>query len=212
VAAGGSLRLGQAVERLERAGEGWTIRLRGGQSMRARRVVLTLPAPAAARALAPAEPEAARRLGSLHYNPLAVVHLHASCELRGLGYQVAFGEPLETRGVTWNASMFGRAGVYTAYLGGMRNPRLVEKDDDSIGTLAREEFRLATGCDSRVLMVSRTAVPAWDESWDALAGLSLPDSVEVCAAWAARPGIPGRLAQAKALAARLKGSEDPRGF
>jgi oxygen-dependent protoporphyrinogen oxidase len=203
-AAGDSLRLGEGVQRLEREGHGWVLGSSRGGVFRAERVVLALPASSAAVALAVAEPEAARLLGSLNYNPLAVVHLQASCDLRGFGYQVAFGEALETRGVTWNASMFGRDGVYTAYLGGMRNPRLVDQEDEWIGDLARDEFRVATGCDCRVLMVSRTAVPAWDESWDALAKLSLPESIAVCAAWSARPGIPGRLAQARALATRLK--------
>lgn len=202
-AAGEAVRLGQKVERLEHGGRGWMLGTNGGEALRADRVVLALPAPAAARVLEAAEPDAARRLGSLTYNPLAVVHLRADCDLHGFGYQVAFGEALETRGVTWNASMFGRAGVYTAYLGGMRNPRLVDRDDAWIGDVARDEFRVATGYDSRVLLVSRTSVPAWDESWDALTGLELPDSIHVCAAWSARPGIPGRLAQAKTLAERL---------
>jgi oxygen-dependent protoporphyrinogen oxidase len=204
-AAGSALKLHARVERLERERQGWRLILENGEALSAERVVLTLPAPAAARALSAADPEASRRLSALNYNPLAVVHLQSSGELRGLGYQVAFGEQLETRGVTWNASMFDRNGIYTAYLGGMRNPQLVERDDAWIADRAREEFRAATRCDSRVLMVSRTAVPAWDQSWDSLTGLSLPPSIDVCAAWASRPGIPGRLAQAKSLAATLKG-------
>jgi oxygen-dependent protoporphyrinogen oxidase len=205
-AAGPSLRLATGVESIARSERGWSLSLGGrgsGEELEAGRVVLALPAPEAARVLEQADAEAARRIGSLRYNRLAVVHLQSTCDVEGFGYQVAFGEALETRGVTWNASMFSRDGIYTAYLGGMKNPGLVDREDGWIAEVARREFETVTGCRSRPLMVSRTSVPAWDESWDALAGVRLPDTIEICASWAARPGIPGRLAQAKSLAERL---------
>jgi oxygen-dependent protoporphyrinogen oxidase len=194
------------VESLARSTSGWSLRLGGkasGEVIDAESVVLALPAPRAAGLLEPIAAESAKRIASLRYNPLAVVHLHSSCDLKGLGYQVAFGEPLETRGVTWNASMFGRPGVFTSYLGGMKNPEIVRWKDDRIAEVAAREFETATGFAARPLLASRTSVPAWDETWDALAGLELPSGVHVCASWIARPGIPGRIAQAKQLAAQL---------
>jgi oxygen-dependent protoporphyrinogen oxidase len=205
-AAGAAVRLCSRVEALERAGSGWVVRFRGGrrrESASVDQVVLALPAPDAASLLEEAAPDAAAQLASLRYNPLAVVHLESACELTGFGYQVAFGEKLETRGVTWNASMFGRDGVYTAYLGGMSNPALVQWEDERIAAVARDEFTAVTGCECRALKVSRTTIPAWDETWDALTRLRLPDGVHACANWSARPGIPGRLAQARELATRL---------
>jgi protoporphyrinogen/coproporphyrinogen III oxidase len=203
-----NVRCATPVEALERAGGGWSLRLGGaaaGETLDAEGVVLALPAPRAAGLLERVAPEAAGRLAALRYNPLAVAHLKSDCDLVGLGYQVAFGERLETRGVTWNASMFGRTGVFTAYLGGMKNPTVVDWDDARIGDVASHEFEVATGFGARPLLVSRTAVPAWDETWDALDGLTFPDGLHVCASWIARPGIPGRIAQAKQLAARLTG-------
>jgi oxygen-dependent protoporphyrinogen oxidase len=91
----------------------------------------------------------------------------------------------------------------------MKNPQLAEKEDAWIGEVARKEFQIATGFQSRVLMVSRTAVPAWDESWDAVSALELPATMDACSNWAARPGIPGRLAQARSLAKRLAGRSTP---
>jgi len=131
------------------------------------------------------------------------VHLLAHTGLRGLGYQVSFAEPLVTRGVTWNDSLFGRTGVYTAYLGGARHPEVVEQTEAVLGARAVEEFRLATGCDARPLSVAREWMPAWDRSWAALAGLTLPAGLHICANWESRPGLPGRLLQAKRLAAQL---------
>ncbi len=171
----------------------------------ARAVVLTCPAPAAAGILRSVAGDAADRLETLTYNPLAVVHLRgAGCGLRGFGYQVAFGEELETRGVTWNASIFDRDEIYTAYLGGMKNPDLVKEEDDALGRIAAAEFAEATGCRARPLEVSRTRVPAWDHTWNGLEGIALPERIHLCAAYTGRPGIPGRIVAAKSLAKRLR--------
>lgn len=176
-----------------------------GETIAADAVVLTTPAATAAALLREVAPEAASRVSRLVYNPLAVVHLHAETELVGLGYQVSLAERMATRGVTWNDSLFGRDGVYTAYLGGAKTPEVVDRPDDEIAEAAVREFREATGYDARPLSVARERMPAWDRSWEALAGLELPPGLRIAANWQARPGIPGRLAQAERLARELAG-------
>ena len=159
-----SVRLSSPVERLRREGGAIALDV-GGERIAGGAVVLTTPAPAAARLLARRRARgggAARRPG---YNPLAVVHLHAETDLRGLGYQVSLAERLLTRGVTFNDSLFGREGVYTAYLGGAKAPEVVERADEEIGRIAVEEFARATAFDARVLRVERERMPAWDASW-----------------------------------------------
>ena len=197
-----SVRLGTAVTGLARAGEGWRVETERG-ALDAEQVVLTAPASATARLLAGPAPEAAERIARLTYNPLAVVHLLADTPLRGLGFQVSLAESLATRGVTFNDSLFGRTGVYTAYLGGAKRPDVVALPDEEIGRIAVREFRGITGYDARVLSVARERMPAWDRSWAALEGLSLPPGIHLAANWESRPGIPGRLAQAARLAERL---------
>ncbi len=177
--------------------------VRGGGAVEARAVVLTCPADAAARILAGASPRASGTLTALTYNRLGVVHLQGACELEGYGYQVAFGEKLATRGVTWNASIFDRDDVYTAYLGGMQDPEVVDRDDDELAALAAREFEEVTGCRVRPLRVGRTRMPAWDRSWDGLRELDLPPGIRLCANYTGRPGIPGRVKAAKALAEEL---------
>lgn len=176
----------------------------------ARHVVLTCPADEAARVLAEAAPGAARRLGSLRYNPLAVVHLESDFEGEGYGYQVAGRGTMGTLGVTWNDSLFGheeagRAGVYTAFLGGAGRRDLVEKPNAEVGERARAEFERVTGAPARVLRVGRTRMPAWDRSWEALEGLTLPAGLHVAGNWVSRPGIPGRLEEAAAVAEAAAG-------
>lgn len=206
-AAGRSVRLGYAALGITRAGSAWRVETGAGK-LEAEAVVLACAAAPAGRLLAGVAPDAARRLASLVYNPLAVVHLHAEgTALRGAGYQVAFGERMATRGVTWNASLFGseetRRGVFTAFLGGAWSPEVVAYPDERLGEVAAREFAGATGRSARILSVSRTAMPAWDVSWNAMTGLELPAGIHAAASWSGRPGIPGRLHQAARLAEDL---------
>jgi oxygen-dependent protoporphyrinogen oxidase len=205
----GTVCLGTPVRGLARSGNAWTLELDGG-AVEAEVVVLTCEAGTAAELLSRA-PQASKRIRGLVYNPLGVVHLHAETDLRGLGYQVGLGEGLATRGVTWNDSLFGRDGVYTAYLGGAKNPAVVEEPDGPLGRLAADEFRRVTGYEARVVAVSRQRMPAWDVSWRAIEGLELPEGIRIAANWWGRPGIPGRLAEARRLAERLSqgGSSGP---
>jgi oxygen-dependent protoporphyrinogen oxidase len=183
---------------------GWTIELDSG-GIDARVVVLTCPAPAAAALLHGAAPDAATRLRQLAYNPLAVVHLHApDAGLRGFGYQVALGEGLVTRGVTWNDSLFGREGVHTAFLGGAAHPRILEETDDCLGEIAVEEFRRITGRHALALLVTRVWMPAWDLSWRAIEGVAPPAGIRFAANWESRPGIPSRLRRAEILAGEIQ--------
>jgi oxygen-dependent protoporphyrinogen oxidase len=199
------VRLGTRVHTIERAARGYRIHTSDGVADAAH-VVCTAGAAAAADVVQNVAPTAAAALRSLHYNPLAIVHLHTTAAVpRALGYQVSFDETLYTRGVTFNDALFGRAGVYTAYLGGARNPGVVEWSDSELARIAIEEFARVTDADARVIAVARTAMPAWDRSWTVLQSLQVPDGLHFCANWESRPGLPGRLAQAKRLAAELRG-------
>ena len=191
----------------EGAGASWVVTTDRGEERRYDQVVLTIPADPAADLLEAVAPEAAARLRHLHYNRLAMVHMVGDDgDLHGLGYQVGYGEGLRTRGVTWNASALGRRGVYTAFLGGARDPAMLERPDEEIGEVARTEFEAVTGCRTRVVAVTRTRVPSWDRTWEALEGLELPPGLHLCTNYESRVGIPGRLARARGLAATLAAS------
>jgi protoporphyrinogen/coproporphyrinogen III oxidase len=195
-----NVRLAAPVNAVRREGSRWRVEWAGGL-LEAERVVVTTPAAAAARLLA--EFRAASSLSHLRYNPLAVVHLHAETALEGLGYQVGLAESLITRGVTFNDSLFGRRGVYTAYLGGARSRAAVEWRDEDLAEVAVREFEQATGFGATVLSVERETMPAWDSSWTALRGFTAPPGLRIAANWESRPGLPGRLAQAKRLASEF---------
>jgi protoporphyrinogen/coproporphyrinogen III oxidase len=197
-----SIRLNAPVRSLSRNGSGYTVTT-AADRIEAEHVVLTSPAGVTARLLQDVAPDAAARIGQLNYNPLTVVHLYAETNLRGLGYQVSLAEPLITRGVTWNDSLFDRTGVYTVYLGGAKNPWVAGESSEHLSKIAVDEFRTATGHDARVLAVENELMPAWDRSWAALQGMKLPPGLHIHANWESRPGIPGRLVMARRLAERL---------
>ncbi len=203
---GDRVHMDSPVRALRESGDGWEIVLDGGERVRASHVVLTCPADQAAKILGGVSEAGASTLAGIRYNPLAVVHMRSEADLRGLGYQLALGENFETRGVTWNHSLFKRSGLYTAYLGGMKNPAIVDRPDEELGRIACEEFETVTGYAAETLMVSRTRMPAWDESWDPMPNLDLPAGLHLCANYSARPGIAGRIVEAKRLARRLTAS------
>lgn len=199
---GDRFRADAPVHAIHRGGGGLHLILEDDELI-ADRVVLTCPADAAGRLVARWDPDTASRLAGLHYHPLAVVHLLADAALHGHGYQVALSERVATHGVTWNHAMFGRTGLYTAFLGGAGRPDVRTLPDDALGERAAAEFRDVTGADARPIHVHRTRMPAWDRSWDRLDGMALDPRVRVCASWSGRPGITGRLMAADRLAARL---------
>ncbi len=198
------VRLETPAARLKAGKNGdWILRSADGDEYQCSDVVLTLEAERAADLLEPTVPDAADRLRRLHYNDLALVHLVGECPLEGLGYQISFKESFRTRGVTWNASALKRKGIYTAFLGGSRDPDATALPDDVLKEIAAREFRVITGCRVQPLEVSRTRIPAWDRSWTALDDLSLPSGLHLCSNYESRVGLPGRLARARELAARL---------
>jgi oxygen-dependent protoporphyrinogen oxidase len=192
---GERLKLDAPILALRRSGHGWRLTTEDG-TVDAEQVVLTTPAPVAAKLLAEVSPQCAAAVTGLAYNPLAVVHLEAETNLEGFGFQVAFSEDLTLRGVTFNDSLFGRENLYTAYLGGARHPEVKEMPDQQLARLAVEEFRRCTGFDARPLSVAHEVMPAWDLSWRTLKGFALPEGLHVAANWRSRPGLPGRLADA----------------
>jgi protoporphyrinogen/coproporphyrinogen III oxidase len=199
-----SIRLKTPVRGISRNASGYRVAT-DDETFEAEHVVITTPAPASARILRDVAADAAGRIAQLNYNPLVVVHLYAETDLRGLGYQVSLAEPFVTRGVTWNDSLFDRKGVYTAYLGGAKNPWIAGETAERVSAIALDEFRTATGCAARVLSVEKELMPAWDRSWAATQSLDMPDGLHIHANWESRPGIPGRLIMARRLAERLSG-------
>ncbi|MCG8466926.1 MAG: protoporphyrinogen oxidase [Gemmatimonadetes bacterium] len=200
------IRLATRVIGVERAGADWRLQTRGpvsSEAVRVGRLVVTTPASEAGRLFRSAAPELAARLRGLRYNAVCVVPLEVASTPDGFGFQVAFRAPWRTRGVTWNASIFDRPGLATAYLGGGVDPDLAEWDDDRIGRLVAREYASIHGVEARPLAVARPRLPAWDASWSALDDLPVPDGVHLLANYRSRLGISARIREAETLAEQL---------
>lgn len=138
---GADIRLNTAAEALERDGEGWVLRT-GGQAISARRVVLALPAHAAAR-LAPAP--LAAELAAIPYAGVATVNLafpRAACPELPLaaGFVIPSVEGRGTIACTIASAKYpGRVPDDTvllrAFVGGAMHEGRLEHDD---ATLVRE--------------------------------------------------------------------------
>ncbi|WP_339106079.1 protoporphyrinogen oxidase [Haloterrigena salinisoli] len=165
-------------------------------------VVLTTPAGQTADLLREHVPRTAAALDELTYNPLALVHLVSDADATGFGYQVRRGEPLRTLGVSWNASLFDRDGVYTAFLGGMNDGEILDRDGAEIGRIATREFERVLGAEADVLHVETlpAAFPAYDSSWSALDRMQLPERIHLATNYTARMGVPARVREANRLA------------
>jgi len=198
-----------AVERIVPEGSGYRLETEAGSRV-VDHVVVTARADVAAGLLADVDADSARALRRLYYNPLAYVHLVSDADLDGYGYQVRHDEPLRTLGVTWNASLFDRDGVYTCFLGGMGNPGLVDRSERELGRIAREEFESVMGASADVLNVTRhpRGIPAYDGSWTAMADVDLPDGITLASNYAGRMGVPARVREAKRLAERFAEAAD----
>lgn len=176
-------------------GAPWTLTRADGSTHRADRVVLALPAPAAARLVARLDPPLARTLGATPCSSVAVVALayrqsDVRCRLDGYGYLVPRSERRSTLGVVWESSLFeGRAPagfvLLRALLGGPRDPELA-------GRPAFERVERAHRELADVLGIGAAPHAAWTFAWPG----AIPQYVQ---------GHRERVAAARATATRHAG-------
>ena len=202
---GGRVRFPAPVEGVRRSGRRFEIDHGGCRpgSEAVDHIVLTVPAPEAGRLLRTVAPAAARRLSRLRYNRVIVCPLEVEGAGEGFGFQVAIGERWRTRGVTWNASLFGREGLCTAYLGGGLDPQVAGWDAARLETTAAAEYEAIHGAAASPVCTSRPRLPAYDASWEALEGLEVPRGITLAAGYTGRLGLSSRIAEAEAIASRL---------
>ncbi|HET6897974.1 MAG TPA: protoporphyrinogen oxidase [Vicinamibacteria bacterium] len=150
-----AVRLAARVKGLRREAGGFAARLADGSSLRTSSVILAVPAPAAAPLLAEMSPEAGLLLQTVPFASSATVALGYRREdvahpLDGYGMLVPRGEGLRTSACSFVSSKFpGRAPeghvLLRAFLGGARDPDLLQLADDELAALARREMRDVLG-------------------------------------------------------------------
>ena len=171
----GDVRTGVACRRLVREEKGFVAET-GAGPVRAARVVLAVPADAAARLLDGATGGRSRAFAEIPYAPVAVVstgwrRADVGHPLGGFGFLAPRGEGLRVLGCLFPSEIFpdrapdGHVAL-TAFLGGRTDPEVVDWDDGRIAGLAEEELRRALGLRGapRVRVVRRwpRAIPQYE--------------------------------------------------
>jgi oxygen-dependent protoporphyrinogen oxidase len=118
-------------------------------------LIIASPARAAAVLLAPFSAELSRLLEEIYYPPIAIVCLgydeaKIKTPLDGFGFLVPPSERLNILGCVWNSSLFadrapaGKA-LITVFIGGARNPQVVQLGDDELVTLVHADLQNILG-------------------------------------------------------------------
>lgn len=165
---GTAVRADTPIRAIARGPRSWTVTTLSGESLDADRVMLAVPARAAATLVRGVDAELSAALDGIPYSGLHLVALaYRSSDiprpLDGYGYLVTRPEGLATLGVVWESSLFpGRApegmALLRVFLGGARRPEVATLDADTAERLARVEL-------AGVLGVTAEPVRTWRFHW-----------------------------------------------
>lgn len=154
------VRLGVAVDSVERTADGYRVAGRDGAdapvTVGARSVVLAMPAYAAAPLVQPLAAEAADALAGIEYPPVAVVatgyrRVPGMHPLDGFGFLIPAKENRRILGTLFSSTLFpGRApeglALLTSFVGGMRQPGLARQPAGDLVAMVADEQRQLLGC------------------------------------------------------------------
>jgi oxygen-dependent protoporphyrinogen oxidase len=185
---------GVRVVRLERADDGGFRVDSERRAVRARAVVLAVPADAAAGLVRPIAPAAAQALEAIPYSPVAVVaSAYRRADVRhaldGFGFLAPRKEGRPILGTLFSSTMFDcRAPadtvLLTTFVGGARNPDLARSNPDAIAQVVERELATLLGA----------AAPQWGEvvQWPrAIPQYTLGHLERIAAVERAEAGVPG---------------------
>ena len=144
-----SASVGRPVRAVRPAASGWEIESANGAGLAAKALILAVPAPAAARLLAPIDAGLAGALDAFRSVSTAVVYLgyrraDVAHPLDGYGVIIPRGEGLRASALGFVSTKFpGRAPeghvLLRAFLGGARDPDILDHDDDALVDRAARE-------------------------------------------------------------------------
>ena len=161
------VQLGTRVERLDRTPDGWRLAV-GDTTLDADAVVLACPAYASADLLRSSDAALADMLGSIAYASSAIVTLGVRTRdlpsgLPGFGFVVPAVDRRDILACTFSSRKWpGRAPegfeLLRTYVGGVRRPEMVERDDTALIAAVRAELRRYLGLTGEPVL---TRVDRW---------------------------------------------------
>lgn len=143
------LRLNTPVKRIKAADGGYLISLLGGETLAADQIVMCAPAYVAAELLRSLSPDAADILAHIRYVSTGTLSLAYRADeighpLDGFGLVIPVSEKRRINAVTWSSTKFdhrapdGHA-LLRVFFGGSRRPEMMEKSEEDVLRIAREE-------------------------------------------------------------------------
>ena len=146
----GEVRLNTTVTALTRQQDRFHLTLDDGATITAHAVLLAIPAYAAAKLVRPFAPVAADQLQTIRYVSTGTISFAFKVEdiplsLDGTGIVIPRSEGRAINAITWSSSKFDHrapAGyaLIRVFVGGSRNPQMLEKPDAEIVQIARAEL------------------------------------------------------------------------
>jgi oxygen-dependent protoporphyrinogen oxidase len=144
------LRLNSPVVGIQAAGEGYEIELSSGDLLYADALVMATPAFVTADLLREMLPEVAERLEAIRYVSTGTLSLaynknEISHPLDGFGLVIPVSENRRINAVTWTSTKFNHRApegyaLLRVFFGGSRRPEMMEKSNDEVLRIVREEL------------------------------------------------------------------------
>jgi len=164
-----NIRSNSPVASLEKNEAGWTVKLAGGDVLSADRVILALPAPAAAALLEPIDRELAGDLAAIRYSPAATLNL-AFREMdlaplpKGIGFVVPARENKMVLGCTFVHHKFeGRVpkgfALLRVFIGGAARQEWLNESEESLTKKALAELGAWVGLKGKPLFSQLARYP-----------------------------------------------------
>lgn len=125
------------------------------QKIEADIVILSVPAFIASKIIRPIDPETSNSLNQIYYPPVAEIFLgyknqYLNRKLDGFGYLIPAIENKKILGTIWSSTIFpNRApegySAFTTFVGGSRNPEVLENEDNKLLDITRFEVEKIIG-------------------------------------------------------------------
>lgn len=159
---------------LQRESDHWQLtvtRHEQPETLTSSQIILATPADVAARLVDRLDTDAAPMLRAIPYAPLAIVHLgyrrsDVSHPLDGFGMLCPGRERRQILGTLWTSSLFPERApadtvLLTTFVGGARNPRILEQDNEHLIFSVKREQQALVGARGEPLL---TNVTRWERS------------------------------------------------
>ena len=148
----GDMRLNTAVTGIERIeDDSYDLTLDDGTMLNAHQVVMSIPSYAAAELIGPMVPAAGNLLSEIRYVDTGTITLAYKADelnhpLDGFGVVIPISENRQINALTWTSTKFDHRApkgykLIRAFIGGSRTPEMVDKQDDEIVQIVRNELK-----------------------------------------------------------------------